>query len=910
MDELAIRCKQQLETFRIRELKDVLSRVGSAKQGKKQVLLEKIMAFILAPDRRLHGPKDFKPESSSTRHAVSREEVARVIDDIFRKMRGSSAADLATMGANLPVGSNSLIRSDEHDEFLPQAEAKTRCPCGSSMDYGMMIQCDGMNCMVWQHVNCVIIPEKEGMEVQTPAQFYCELCRIQNGDPFSVAVAHPLLPTKTIVVSEGSSPLQNVEKPFVLTRNDLEMLRKPNYDLQIWCVLLNDKVAFRMHWPQYPDLRVNGVSVRVTNRPGQQFLGINGRDDGHGILNYTNEGTNRISFSAYDGRTFCIGIRIVHRLTVEQVLSFIPSEAKGEPFDRALARARRCIGGGGDDIGNGDDSDSDLQVVSEWVTVNLRCPLSGSRMKVAGRFNACSHMGCFDLHTFVELNQRARKWQCPICLKNYSLDSLIVDPFFNRIATAMKDYAEDVSEVEMKPDGCWRPKLEGDAKLHEPWRSPEGSINLANGENRSTGYQLPLMAVKLEEGLSDERVPSKAGIKRTRDVSWQLNGIKLSKNGLPQWIDKRVPSQSSSATASNDDRSVNQDPHQNGSKRNEAEVNSASIRPPENSRNSGSFGGNLEPSKTSELIVLSDTEEENGDEYNNVVAENYGRITTVQLSAPLTDVTQGNHRGIGPSSERGFTHDIQETTLPFPEVDSFQANANEPLDLFGTSTGDSATPLEHSDFWPSEAHNAPFEFLGSVSDVSGQGHGSQRPVRPTPVQAVPRPTYGSSSQQHMENGTVETSFLDFTRPTQSFGAPEYRAEAIESTRRLTSTDPSLRLFLPHQPARASVQPSVHEPLQVSNDLQNNWFSLSLGSGETMAGSPPNAVPPRYDVEQASQERRGLDSIASVLLDMSSHGVRAANGGNATTTQRRTSNVTGHRSTHRSKYYFRVDSDSD
>lgn len=28
--------------------------------------------------------------------------------------------------------------------------------------------------------------------------------------------------------------------------------------LQAWCMLLNDKVSFRMQWPQYADLQVNG----------------------------------------------------------------------------------------------------------------------------------------------------------------------------------------------------------------------------------------------------------------------------------------------------------------------------------------------------------------------------------------------------------------------------------------------------------------------------------------------------------------------------------------------------------------------------------------------------------------------------------------------------------------------------
>lgn len=35
--------------------------------------------------------------------------------------------------------------------------------------------------------------------------------------------------------------------------------------------------------------------------------------------------------------------------------------------------------------------------------------MSGLRMKVAGRFKPCAHMGCFDLEVFVEMNQRSRK---------------------------------------------------------------------------------------------------------------------------------------------------------------------------------------------------------------------------------------------------------------------------------------------------------------------------------------------------------------------------------------------------------------------------------------------------------------------------------------------------------------------
>ena len=57
-------------------------------------------------------------------------------------------------------------------------------------------------------------------------------------------------------------------------------------------------------------------------------------------------------------------------------MELIPSEKEGEPYEEAMARVRRCIGGGGQGVGCDDDgSDSDLEVVAESINVNLRCPV-------------------------------------------------------------------------------------------------------------------------------------------------------------------------------------------------------------------------------------------------------------------------------------------------------------------------------------------------------------------------------------------------------------------------------------------------------------------------------------------------------------------------------------------------------
>ena len=54
----------------------------------------------------------------------------------------------------------------------------------------------------------------------------------------------------------------------------------------------------------------------------------------------------------------------------------IPKESDGEQFEDALARVCRCVGGG--NAADNADSDSDLEVVSDTFTINLRCPVRHS----------------------------------------------------------------------------------------------------------------------------------------------------------------------------------------------------------------------------------------------------------------------------------------------------------------------------------------------------------------------------------------------------------------------------------------------------------------------------------------------------------------------------------------------------
>ncbi|KAM1253060.1 hypothetical protein ACFX2J_040996 [Malus domestica] len=579
--DVVVECKRKLASFRVTDLKDVLTQLGRSKQGRKQDLIDRILAEVSDQQRFLPPSNALHP---SKKKIIEKKGIAELIDKAYRKLPNAASADSASKEQS---GSDTCsVKPKKEVKTFNDPDVKICCPCGSALPTGSTIQCVDPSCQVQQHIGCVIIPEKTGdCNVPVRPLFYCELCRLKRVDPFWVTLVDLLSPVKLVTSNipiDGTNPTQRVEKTFPLSRANRDILKDNEYDVQAWCILLNDSVSFRMQWPQYADLQVNGMNVRTVNRPAHQLIGANGRDDGALIKLCIWEGINKISLSACDNRAFCFGVRLVQRRTVQQVRNLIPKEEDGELFEDALARVRRCIGGG--PAVAAEDSDSDLEVISDSISVNLRCPMSGSRMKVAGRFKPCAHMGCFDLETFVELNQRSRKWQCPVCLKNYSVEDVIIDRYFNRITAMMRNCGEDITEINVKPDGSWSAKTKGEIGDLAQWHLPDGS---PCGDS----HLEPSRKLKLESGLNEDHRVMYNGVTEVR--GHQHGPLEKVYEGCSH----NVITMSSSDCSGHMDFSVNED----------NEINSV---PYNSDPTFSNMNGDSAEARNTDIIILSDSEEE------------------------------------------------------------------------------------------------------------------------------------------------------------------------------------------------------------------------------------------------------------------------------------------------------------
>ncbi|KAI7733087.1 hypothetical protein M8C21_033492 [Ambrosia artemisiifolia] len=415
--------------------------------------------------------------------------------------------------------------------------------------------------------------------------------------------------------------------------------------------------------------------------------------------------------------------------------------------------------------------------------------MSGSRMKIAGRFKPCAHMGCFDL-----------EWQCPICLKNYSLENVIIDPYFTRITSKMRSCGDDVTEIEVKPDGSWWAKSDDDRKSLGDlghWHLTDGTL-CAHIEVESKPKLEALKQVKHEGGFEGHNIglqlginKNKNGIQEERRHENNLRSVsscsKLPENffnghnGIPMC---------SSATGSGrdgEDTSVNQE----GGGRfdyftpNGLELDSLSLNIDRSFISSA--GGEAQ------VIVLSDSEDEN---------ENENLVSSGQI--------YNNSNNINPDGEvapfSSLSHGIPE---PHPELGLLSTNDDD----FG------------GHFWslhPNNPCGPGFQFIGLEGD----------------------PTDGLVDLHHSQLGSTSMGVGDYslageTRmgsaalvPDSSHGQfMNINNGLVENPLAFGGDDPSLQIFLPTRPLEATQQVELlNQPPAMSDGFRgDDWISLSLAS---------------------------------------------------------------------------------
>lgn len=96
---------------------------------------------------------------------------------------------------------------------------------------------------------------------------------------------------------------------------------------------------------------------------------------------------------------------------------------------------------------------NDPDVVATSEVLSLKCPLTYGRLKDPCRSTTCSHIQCFDVTSYLYLQEQGPQWLCPICNKPATFENLAIDEYVKDILDTTD---EDTEQVTIEPDGQLR----------------------------------------------------------------------------------------------------------------------------------------------------------------------------------------------------------------------------------------------------------------------------------------------------------------------------------------------------------------------------------------------------------------------------------------------------------------------
>lgn len=87
------------------------------------------------------------------------------------------------------------------------------------------------------------------------------------------------------------------------------------------------------------------------------------------------------------------------------------------------------------------------------MVMSLKDPVSTMRIELPCRSTVCAHNQCFDVSSFIQLQEQAPTWSCPICNKIISFEALAVDHY---VLDILQQTSQSVEQVQVEPEGEWK----------------------------------------------------------------------------------------------------------------------------------------------------------------------------------------------------------------------------------------------------------------------------------------------------------------------------------------------------------------------------------------------------------------------------------------------------------------------
>ncbi|KAJ4354004.1 E3 SUMO-protein ligase pli1 [Didymosphaeria variabile] len=308
-----------------------------------------------------------------------------------------------------------------------------------------------------------------------------------------------------ITLDTSPSHRQSVNKH--LTLNDAQSARlrsDPTLRVLLFCAVEQPLAPFTrldITFPSQIEVRVNQDEVKANYKGLKNKPGSTRPADITDLLritpaNYRNSIgiTYALTQKASDHQKYNVFIYMVRKFSVDELVKQIQNRSVITK-DSVLREMRKKA------------DDPDIEVGSS--VMSLKDPISTLKISTPCRSTVCSHNRCFDGESFLQLQEQAPTWTCPICNKTISFQSLAVDEYVQDI---LSNVSRSTDQVTVEPDGQWRNEKEPPATNRKSNGSAYGyNYDEEEDESEEELVEIPdyrLSAIKSEAAPTPQSLPS------------------------------------------------------------------------------------------------------------------------------------------------------------------------------------------------------------------------------------------------------------------------------------------------------------------------------------------------------------------------------------------------------------------
>lgn len=209
---------------------------------------------------------------------------------------------------------------------------------------------------------------------------------------------------------------------FTLSQEDVIALQAPNSTSRI-LLYASAKSAkdtpyqlLDLQFPTQMEIRVNDNEVKANTRGMKNKPGTTKPVDITSFTRRKLDVVNKLTITyALTQTLYNVYIWLSNKQSI--------AELKAEVAKRIIPKNRTLA----DLSAKADDTD----IITTSTIMKLKDPVSFMRIQIPCRGSSCEHLGCFDLETYLSMQEQAPQWECPLCSKKAPFSDLAVDEYVN-----------------------------------------------------------------------------------------------------------------------------------------------------------------------------------------------------------------------------------------------------------------------------------------------------------------------------------------------------------------------------------------------------------------------------------------------------------------------------------------------